>query len=230
MALLQAGCVEVRGIFERLFRDARRDPHVWHLLTACHGLLDDHIQSQVYARKTLVFLPSLASAWSNLGSAFYTQSKSTETKDSFREAVKWAPTDTQAHTSPGNVIPKLKRTVEVELYYREANRNQLNFPDALTNLQVFMQDCEEMAEAVAMHRQTLALNAQHMDALYNPGYALMLLGDPKSVAGLRRRPTPAILKDRLFRPSQTCTVSLAFAGRPNSDCGSTWTDVSSSHE
>lgn len=189
-ALLQAGRVdEAKGIFEELSRDARRDPDVWHLLAACHGLQRDHVQCEACARKAIALMPSFAGAWSNLGSALHSQGKLAEAEAALREAVKHAPTDAQAYSNLGNVYRKLKRTDEAERYYREAIRLQPNFPDALTNLGLVFQDRDNLAEAAAMHRSALSLNPQHGDALYNLGYTLMLLGEPQSAIPFLERVT-----------------------------------------
>jgi predicted TPR repeat methyltransferase len=190
MALLQAGRVdEAKSIFEELSRDARRDPYVWHLLAACHGLQGDYVQCETFARKAIALLPSFSGAWSNLGSALHSQGKLAEAEAALREAIRRAPTDAFAHSNLGNVCRDLKKTGEAEKCYREALRLQPNFPDALTNLGLLMQDRGESKEAAELHRRALALNPQHVDAHYNLGYTLLSLGEEKSALPLLERVT-----------------------------------------
>ena len=190
IALLQAGSIaEAKEIFEGLSRDVRRDPDVWHLLAACHCMLGDDIQGEVFARKAIALMPSFAGAWVNLGSAMQRQHKLTEAESALREAIKHAPGDAQAHSNLGNVYREMKKTDEAEKCYREALHLQPNFPDALTNLGLVLQDRGELTEATTLHRRALALNAQHVDAHYNLGYALCLLGVEKSAIPFLERVT-----------------------------------------
>ena len=208
IALLQAGHVaEAKEIFEGLSRDARRDPDVWHLLGACHCMLGDDKQGEVFARKAVALMPSFSGAWVNLGSALLGQHKLSEAESALREAIKRAPTDAQAHSNLGNVYREMKKTDEAEKCYREALRLQPNFPDALTNLGLIMQDRGEAAEAAVLHRRALALNPQHVDAHYNLAYALMLLGEEKSAI-------PFLERLAQWRPGEArvwCALGSAYA-------------------
>jgi predicted TPR repeat methyltransferase len=180
-ALLQAGKVaEAKEIFEALSEDARRDPDVWHLLGACHGMLGDDVKAENSARKAIALRPEFSGSWVNLGSALLKQHKLPEAESVLREAIKRAPGDAQAYNNLGNVYHEMKKSDEAEKCYREALRLQPNFPDALTNLGLALQDRGEVAEATTLHRRALALDAQHANAHYNLGYALQLLGEMKA--------------------------------------------------
>jgi predicted TPR repeat methyltransferase len=188
MTLLQAGhVVEAKHILEAVVRDSRHDAGAWHLLSACHGILENHMQSESCARQAISLKSGFSGAWSNLGSALRALGRLDEAESALREAIKLAPDDAIAHNNLGSVYRQQKNTNAAKEHFSRALEIQPGFPDAITNLGLIMQDHGNLGEAQSLHLRALAVDPHHADAYYNLGHFLLVNGDPAAAVPLLQR-------------------------------------------
>ncbi len=167
---------EAKAILEKLAVSAKKDPEVWFLLSAVHGLLNIHDKAEYYSRKTIALAPNLPDAHFNLANALREQKKFAEAIREFEKTLSLKPDHLGALINVAGVFDETGAIDKAYSRYMKAVQLAPTLHSNYYNLAKILTVKGEFDEAIKYYHAALERKPDDIDSRNNLSRILLGMG------------------------------------------------------
>lgn len=178
---------EAKALLAQLCKTDRRDPDVWNLLAAVHGMLEEYAEAERCARRVLELQPTSDGAYNNLANALKFQDKFAQAETAYRRALQLQPNNASAHNNLAGLLRAQSKAEEAQTHYVHALQLKPSYLDACFNLGTLLLQQNKLEEAHAYFQRAIQIKPDHVDAILHLGSIFHKKGAPHDAEALFRR-------------------------------------------
>lgn len=170
---------EARNLLNKLASNKSRDPEVWFLLSAIHGMQDNPQQAEYCAEKAIELAPAFPEAYFNLANAQRDLGKTDKALANFEQTLKLSDNHVGALVNAAGLYLNQEKLVFAEQYFLRALNLAPNHPAIYYNLGKLCHAQGKYTAAIDYYKHTIALKSDHLDAYNNLSRLYLMLGQFK---------------------------------------------------
>ena len=167
---------QAKKILDKLSTSAKKDPEVWFLLSAVHGLLNLPDKAEYYSRKTIALAPGFPEAHFNLGNALRQQGKHNEAITSFEKTLSLMPEHMGAIINSAGTYEEMGQLDKAYTNYKKAQTLAPNMPSNYYNLAKIVTTQGKNEEAIELYNEALKRDPNDINSHNNLSRILLNLG------------------------------------------------------